>query len=62
MTEKENVTVFDGSSGNLVKNMLKFISENFEGEEKTYIDKDGDQIVSSYRLFLVAHNSSIFDS
>ena len=27
-TERENVTVFDGSNGNPVMNMLKFISEN----------------------------------
>ena len=43
-------------------NMLKYISENYEGYEGTYIDKDGDEIVSSYRLLLVAHNSSGFDS
>ena len=42
--------------------MLKYISENYEGDERTYIDKDGDEIVSSYRLLLVAHNSSGFDS
>ena len=28
----------------------------------TQIDKDGDEIVNSYRLLLVAHNSSGFDS
>ena len=60
--EKENVTVFDSSNGNPVMNMLKYISENYEGDERTYIDKDGDEIVSSYRLLLVAHNSSGFDS
>ena len=43
-------------------NMLKYISEKYEGDEITYIDKDGDEIVSSYRLLLVAHNSSGFDS
>ena len=42
--------------------MLKYISEKYEGDERTYIDKDGDEIVSSYRLLLVAHNSSGFDS
>ena len=60
--EKENVTVFDASNGNCVMNMLKYISENYDGDERTYIDKDGDEIVSSYRLLLVAHNSSGFDS
>ena len=62
MIEKQNVTVFDASNGNCVMNMLNYISENYEGDERTYIDKDGDQIVSSYRLLLVAHNSSGFDS
>ena len=60
--EKQNVTVFDSSNGNCVMNMLKYISENYEGDERTYIDKYGDEIVSSYRLLLVAHNSSGFDS
>ena len=60
--EKQNVTVFDASKGNCVMNMLKYISENYEGDERTCIDKDGDEIVSSYRLLLVAHNSSGFDS
>ena len=60
--EKQNVTFFDASNGNCVMNMLKYISENYEGDERTYIDKDGDEIVSSYRLLLVAHNSSGFDS
>ena len=60
--ERKNVLIFDASNGNCVMNMLKHISENYDGDEKTYIDKDGDVIVSSYRLLLVAHNSSGFDS
>ena len=60
--ERENVTVFDAHNGNCVIDMLKYIAENYEGDEGTYIDKDGDEIVSSYRLLLVAHNSSGFDS
>ena len=60
--ERENVTVFDSSNGNCVMNMLKYISEKYEGDERTYIDKDGDEMVSSYRLLLVAHNGSGFDS
>ena len=60
--ERENDTVFDASNGNCVMNMLEKISEIFDGDEKTYIDRDGDEIVSSYRLLLVAHNSSGFDS
>ena len=60
--ERKHVTVFDASNGNCVMNMLKYISENYEGDERTYVDKDGDEIVSSYRILLVAHNSSGFDS
>ena len=60
--ERKNVTVFDASIGNCVMNMLKHFSENYEGDERTYIDKDGNEIISSYKLLLVAHNSSGFDS
>ena len=60
--ERKHVNVFDSSNGNCIMNMLKYISENYEGDEKTYIDRDGDEIVSSYRFSLVAHNSSGFDS
>ena len=60
--ERENVNIFDASNGNCVMDMLKYNSENYDGDERTYIDKDGDEIVSSYRLLLVAHNSSGFDS
>ena len=60
--ERENVTVFDASNGNCVMDMLKYISVNYEGDERTSIDKDGDEIVSSYILLLVTHNSSGFDS
>ena len=60
--ERKNVTVFDASNGNCIMSMLKYISENYDGDERTYIDKDGDEINSSYRLLLVAHNSSGFDS
>ena len=61
-TEREIAINFDGSIGNPVMNMPKFNSENYEGDEGTYIDKDGDEIVSSYRFLLVAHNSCRFDS
>ena len=60
--EKENVTVFDGSNENPVMNMPNYISENYDGDERSYIDKDGDEIVSSFRLLMVAHISSDFDS
>ena len=60
--ERKNVLIFDASNGNCVMNMLKYISENYDGDERTYIDKDGDEIISSYRLLFVAHNSPGFDS
>ena len=60
--ERKHVNIFDASNGNCIMNMLKYISENYDGDERTYIDKDGDEIISSYRLLLVAHNSSGFDS
>ena len=60
--ERKNVTVFDASNGNCIMNMLKYISEDYDGDERTYIDKYRDEIISSYRLLLVAHNSSGFDS
>ena len=62
MIERENVTAFDASNGNCVMDMLKYISETYEGDERTFIDKDGVEIISSYRLLVVAHNSSAFDS
>ena len=60
VTEKGNVAVFDGSNPNPVTKMLKYLSENYEGDRRTYNDKDGDEINSSYRLLLVAHNASGF--
>ena len=42
--------------------MLKYISENYEGDARIYIDKDGDEVVSSYKISLLAHNSSSFGS
>ena len=61
-TEIENITVFDESNGNPVMNLLKNWSEKYEGDERTYVDKNGEEIVSSYSFLLVAHNSSGFDS
>ena len=42
--------------------MLKYFSENYEGDERTYIDKGGEEIVSSYRFLILTYNSSGFDS
>ena len=60
--EKVNVFVFDGFNENHIIKMLKQISENYEADEGTYIDKEWYEIVSSYRLLLLAHTSSGFDS
>ena len=62
VTEKDRVIVFDGANGNLVMTMLEYIAEHYEGDERTYIDKDGDEMFSSYRLFLVAHIASCSDN
>ena len=62
VTEKNNAIVFDGSNANPVMTMLKNFAENYEGNESTYIDKDGDEIISSYRILLVANKASDFDS
>ena len=37
--ERKHVTVFDTSNGNCIMNMLKHISENYEGDERTKLIK-----------------------
>ena len=59
--ERKYVLVFDKSCGNLVMNMLKYISEKCEGDERTYIEKECDEIASAYRSLLLANNASGFD-
>ena len=61
-TKRKHDFVSDKSCGNPIMKMFEKISENYEGDEKTLIDKDGDEIVSSCRLLLVAHNSTGLDS
>ena len=39
-----------------------FQKTHYEGDEKTSIDKRGDEIVSSYRILFLAHNDSAFES
>ena len=56
------LSFFDGSNGKPVLNMLEIISENYEGDEKTHIDKDGDEIVNWYRALLVGRNACGFDT
>ena len=41
-------------------NMLKK-SENYEGDERTFVDREGDDIVSSYRNLLLAYKGCGFD-
>ena len=53
---------FDGSSGNPNKSLYKYISENYGGDERTYINREGDEIVRSCRIWLLTHNTSVFDS
>ena len=59
---RDIVIVSDGSYGNFVMNMLEYISEYYEGDGRTFIHKDGDEIIGSYRLLLLAHVSRGFDS
>ena len=60
--KRKYVIVFDESCENPIMNLLKYFSEKYEVDERTYIDKNGDQIFSLYRLSLVAHNARGFDS
>ena len=42
-------------------NMLKCISVINEADGRTYVDKEGDEIVSSSWFLLLSHNASGFD-
>ena len=42
--------------------MPKYFSQNYRSGERTFIDKRGDEILSSYRIILIAHDSSCFDN
>ena len=61
-TERKNVVAFNKSCGNPFMEMFKYVSENYEGVERSYIDKEVDEIVNSYRILLLAHVASGFDS
>ena len=61
-TERQNFLIFDRPFENFLMNMPKYFSENYGGDGRTFIDKEGNEKVSSYRLLLAAHNSSAFDS
>ena len=60
--EKDKFVVFDISNRNPCMNLPKYISENLERDERTYINKDANEIISSYRFSLLAHNASGFES
>ena len=49
--ERKNVIFFDKLCGNLFMNMRKKISENYEGDARTYIDKGDHEVVSSQRIY-----------
>ena len=53
MIKRENVSVFIGSNGNQVNSMLKYVSENFDGGQMYFIDRDSDETVRSYRILFV---------
>ena len=61
VTENYSATISDVSNGNPVMNMLNCISENYEEDERIYIDKHGDKKLSSHRILILAQNSSVFD-
>ena len=42
--------------------MLKCFSENCQGDERTYIDKEGNEIINSWRILFLAHSSCGFDN
>ena len=47
-TARKKIIVFKISCGNPTNNMLKCISETFEADGRTCVDKEGDEIDSSY--------------
>ena len=56
--ERKYVSVFDKSRWNLIMKLPKYIWENYWGGERISIEKEGDDIVSSYTFLLVVHNTS----
>ena len=51
-TKKNYSTVFSKSCGKPVMNLLKYIPENNEGDERTSVDKGGDETASSCKILL----------
>ena len=58
----KTVIIFKKTNGNAIINLIKFFSENYEGDERFYVDKEGDEVLSSYRKILLAQNKSWFQS
>ena len=50
-TDIEIVLVFDESGGNPIMKMLEYVSKVHGGDERTNVIREGDAIVSSYRIF-----------
>ena len=51
--------MFDRHNGNLIMKTVKFISKNYERDERTYIDKEGDEVVSSYGISLLTQKTLV---
>ena len=62
VTEREKVIKFKAYNGNPVVQMIEYINKNYTGDKIIHRNKSGANIVKSYRITLVAHNSSAFDS
>ena len=60
-TDRNYAILYNKSCRDSVLNMLKYISEKHGGDERTHIDKEGDEVVTSFRILLLAHISSGID-
>ena len=49
-TEKEHDFGIDKTCRNLVMNMLKITLEFYDGGERAYVDKEGDELVNTYKI------------
>ena len=61
-TERKNVIKFRAYNGNPVIQMIEYLNKNYTGDKIIHKHKSGANIVKSYKITLVAHNSSGFDS
>ena len=58
---ERKLIVFDKSKENPVINIIEYFLVNYERDENTNIDRNGDDRITSYRLLILAHNASGFD-